>query len=339
MRTSDFDYDLPTEFIAQQPEKPRDHSRLMRLDRHTGEVEHHRFFELPKLLRPGDTLVLNQTRVLPARVFARKHPGGGRVELLLLERVDDHTWQAMVGGKGLSKGRILRLENDIKASVVAELGGPKRLVHFERSIEGALEEIGHMPLPPYITQPLTDPNDYQTIFAKQPGSSAAPTAGLHFTERVFKNLRKRGVEIVFVTLHIGLDTFAPVREDDPDEHTIHTEWCSLTSGVAEQLNEKRARGERIIAVGTTAVRTLETAAQQSGTGHIGPFEGPTDLYILPGYSFKAVDAMITNFHLPRSTLLMLVSAFAGRETVLQAYERALEKSYRFYSFGDAMLIE
>ncbi len=339
MRTSDFDYDLPTEFIAQHPVKPRDHSRLMRLDRQTGDVEHHRFFDLPKLLHAGDLLVLNQTRVLPARLLARKQPGGGRVELLLLKRMGERTWQVMVGGRGLSKGRKLRLDKDIEATIVAELGGPKRLVKFGIPIEDSLDEIGHMPLPPYITRPLSNSEEYQTTFSKQPGSAAAPTAGLHFTERIFNDLSERGISTAFVTLHIGLDTFAPVREDDPSEHPIHSEWCSLTGQVAEQLNKARARGDRVIAVGTTAVRTLETAALQSDPDRIQPFEGPTDLFILPGYSFKVVDAMITNFHLPRSTLLMLVSAFADRNTMLRAYDLAKDEGYRFYSFGDAMLIE
>ncbi|MGD8731121.1 MAG: tRNA preQ1(34) S-adenosylmethionine ribosyltransferase-isomerase QueA [Anaerolineales bacterium] len=339
MRTSDFDYELPSEFIAQQPARPRDHSRLMVLERSTGAVSHHHFFDLPKLLQSGDTLVLNETRVLPARLYAHKLPGGGHAELLLLEKVDRSTWEVMVGGKGITQGRRLRLENGLEVIVLTDLDGPRRIVQFEAPIEELLSDIGQMPLPPYITKPLTDPTDYQTIFSRKPGSAAAPTAGLHFTEAVFDGLRARQIDTVFLTLHIGLDTFAPVREEEPEKHTIHTEWCSLSSQAAEHLNETKARGGRIIAVGTTAVRTLETAALKSDKRIIQAFEGPTDLFILPGYSFQLVDALITNFHLPRSTLLMLVSAFAGLDTILNAYETAKEHGYRFYSFGDAMLIE
>jgi S-adenosylmethionine:tRNA ribosyltransferase-isomerase len=311
----------------------------MLLNRSTGELSHHRFFELPKLLRPGDTLVLNETHVLPARLNASKIPGGGRAELLLLEKVDRSTWQVMVGGKGIYEGRRLRLENNYEVNVLADLGGPRRIVRFEAPIEDLLSEIGQMPTPPYITEPLTDPADYQTIFSRKPGSAAAPTAGLHFTQAVFNGLRERQIATVFVTLHIGLDTFAPVREEDPEQHSIHTEWCSLSSDAADHLKKVRSRGDRIIAVGTTAVRTLETVARKSDPDDIKAFEGPTDLFILPGYPFQLVDAIITNFHLPRSTLLMLVAAFAGLESILSAYEQAKLEKYRFYSFGDAMLIE
>ena len=339
MRTDDFDYDLPAESIAQEPAKPRDHSRLMLLDRQRDEIRHHRFFDLPTLLRPGDTLVLNQTRVLPARLFARKLPGGGRVEILLLKQIDPQLWEVIVGGKGMAPGRKVELENGLTVKVLTELDGPRRIVEFETSINEHLDTLGQMPLPPYINKPLTDPDDYQTIFSREPGSAAAPTAGLHFTPQVFEALKQRRIETVFITLHIGLDTFAPVREQDPSHHPIHTEWCSLSEAVAERLNETRSRGGRIVAVGTTSVRTLETAVAQNGQSPIQAFEGPTDLFILPGYSFKLVDAMITNFHLPRSTLLMLVSAFAGKELIFKAYEIAKQEEYRFYSFGDAMLIE
>ncbi|MDF1499145.1 MAG: tRNA preQ1(34) S-adenosylmethionine ribosyltransferase-isomerase QueA [Anaerolineales bacterium] len=339
MRTSDFDYELPPGYIAQQPARPRDHSRLMVLDRLTGIIDHRRFYELPGLLREGDTLVLNETRVLPARLFARKHPDGGRVELLLLKRIDPRTWQIMVGGKGVFPGREIELENGTRGVVLEDLGGPRRVIQFKSPIDNLLEDFGQVPLPPYITEPLTDPDSYQTIFSKIPGSSAAPTAGLHFTHQVFEGLKKRQVDTAFVTLHIGLDTFAPVREEDPSKHPIHSEWCSLSSQTARLLKATRARGGRVIAVGTTAVRTLETAASNADQATVEAFEGPTDLFILPGYSFKIVDAMITNFHLPRSTLLMLVSAFAGLENILGAYEQAKQTGYRFYSFGDAMLIE
>lgn len=337
MRTADFDYELPPEFIAQQPAHPRDSSRLMVVKKAGGVFRHHRFNELADILHPGDTLVFNETRVLPARLNVRKQPGGGRAELLLLERVKPQTWQALVGGKGLSTGRELILENGMQAKVLEELDGPRRLVHFAGPITDLLAEIGEMPLPPYITTPLRDPEDYQTVFSRVPGSSAAPTAGLHFTTGVLDSLMTHGVKLAFVTLHIGLDTFAPVREEDPRQHTIHSEWCSISSGSAEKVNAARSDGGRIIAVGTTAVRTLETAAGEEGT--LQPYEGKTDLFILPGYGFKTVDAMITNFHLPRSTLIMLVSAFAGRERIMNAYAEAMAQGYRFYSFGDAMLIE
>jgi S-adenosylmethionine:tRNA ribosyltransferase-isomerase len=227
----------------------------------------------------------------------------------------------------------------LQVEVLRDLGGPQRLIEFEKPINEILESIGQMPLPPYITEPLSDPDDYQTIFSRHPGSAAAPTAGLHFTERVFADLRARKIKTAFVTLHIGLDTFAPVRTEDPQKHVIHTEWCSLSVETAKQLNAARSHGKRIIAVGTTAVRTLETAANASQQDQLDAFEGPTDLFILPGYSFRVVDAMITNFHLPRSTLVMLVSAFADRQSILNAYEAAKQTGYRFYSFGDAMLIE
>jgi S-adenosylmethionine:tRNA ribosyltransferase-isomerase len=339
VRTTDFDYELPTEFIAQEPAKPRDHSRLMAIKRATDSIAHHHFYDLPDLLNPGDCLVLNETRVLPARLTARKSPGGGRAEILLLEKLDNRTWQVMVGGKGIMRGRELQLENDLSVRVLADLDGPRRVVEFEEPIDDLLSEIGRMPLPPYITQPLIDPSDYQTIFSRQPGSSAAPTAGLHFTQNLFDQLPDRQIDTVFLTLHIGLDTFAPVREEDPRQHSIHTEWCSLSATSAAKLNQTKAQGGRVIAVGTTAVRALETAAQKSKRGSIQAFEGPTDLFILPGYSFKLVDVMITNFHLPRSTLLMLVSAFSGLERILNAYDVAKKAGYRFYSFGDAMLIE
>lgn len=338
MRTDEFNYDLPAEFIAQEPERPRDHSRLMLLDRQRDEIRHHHFYELPALLHPGDTLVLNQTRVLPARLFARKLPGGGRVELLLLKQRDTLKWEVMVGGKGMSQGRQVELESGLTATVLTELDGPRRIVEFESPVDEQLDAIGQIPLPPYINKPLADPDDYQTVFSREPGSAAAPTAGLHFTPQVFAALKQRRIETVFITLHIGLDTFAPVREQDPSRHPIHTEWCSLSEAAAQRLNDTRSRGGRIVAVGTTTVRTLETTATQNGQSPIQAFEGPTGLFILPGYPFKVVDAMITNFHLPRSTLLMLVSAFAGKELIFRAYEIAKQEEYRFYSFGDAMLI-
>jgi len=339
MRTSDFDYYLPPGRIAQTPIEPRHNSRLMVLERESGKITHTHFWELDQHLKPGDLLVLNETRVIPARLFARKLPGGGQVELLLLRRQDESTWEALVGGKGLVPGRRLQVESGPEAEILTALEGPRRIVRFSEPVEPFLPSAGHVPLPPYIHTTLQDPERYQTIYARRPGSVAAPTAGLHFTSELLDKLQLAGIGTTFLTLHVGLDTFAPVVEENPQEHQIHTEWCQVTGETATAVNQARRVGGRIIAVGTTSVRALETAARVASTGQVvGAFEGPTAVYILPGYNFLAVDALVTNFHLPRSTLLMLVSAFAGRETVLQAYETAIQTGYRFYSFGDAMLI-
>jgi S-adenosylmethionine:tRNA ribosyltransferase-isomerase len=337
VRTDEFDYALPPERIAQHPARPRDHARLMILDRAGDAIRHARFDDLPSLLRPGDVLVVNETRVIPARLEARKIPSGGRVELLLLKRVADRTWEALVGGRGLKPGQRLRLEGGPEATISADLGGSRRQVRFDQPIGGQLDRLGVMPVPPYIREPLEDPADYQTVFAQTPGSAAAPTAGLHFTPSLLDRLEAADVGVVRITLHIGLDTFAPVEAEDPTRHPIHTEWCALTDDAAARLREALQAGGRIVAVGTTSVRTLETAARYGG-GELRAFEGPTDLFVLPGFRFQAVDALITNFHLPRSTLLMLVSAFAGRERIRRAYDVAIQEQYRFYSFGDAMLI-
>jgi len=338
VKTDDFAYHLPPERIAQTPIEPRHASRLLVLDRRKDGLEHTIFWEIQNYLRPGDLLVINQTRVIPARVYAHK-PTGGRVEILLLRREDDRTWEALVGGRNMRVGMELKIEQGPSGHIVEALGGSRRRVTFSEPVEPYLPRVGQMPLPPYIHVPLADPERYQTVYAVQPGSAAAPTAGLHFTPELMDRLRQQGVEFAGVTLHVGLDTFAPVKEDDPETHVIHTEWCELTAETAAQVNAARARGGRIIAVGTTSVRTLESAARQVGEGQgIAPFEGPTNLYILPGFKFKAVDAMVTNFHLPRSTLLMLVSAFTGRERIMAAYQAAIEAEYRFFSFGDAMLI-
>lgn len=338
MRTSDFDYELPPELIAQTPVEPRDASRLLVLERESGAIQHAHFYRLGEFLHPGDLLVLNETRVIPARLYANKD-SGGRVELLLLRRLDETAWVTLVGGKGLNEGRRLQVENGPTAEIVTKLEGAQRLVRFGEPIELYLAKAGHTPLPPYIHTPLNDAERYQTVYAHIPGSAAAPTAGLHFTPRLIDNLRSQNVGIAHVTLHVGLDTFAPVTEDNPAEHHIHTEWCELSEGVAEMIQKTRRGGGRIIAVGTTSVRTLESAAIQASEDQIvTPFRGPTDLFILPGHRFRAVDALITNFHLPKSTLIMLVSAFAGRERTLTAYETAKNNGYRFYSFGDSMLI-
>ncbi len=338
MHTSDFDYPLPPERIAQTPVEPRHASRLLVLHRTAGRLEHRTFWDIGDYLRPGDLLVINQTRVIPARIYARK-PTGGRIELLLLKRQEGLTWEALVGGKRVSPGMKLALENGPQAEILENLEGSRRLVRFSQPVEAYLEQAGQMPLPPYIHTPLANPERYQTVYARQPGSAAAPTAGLHFTPELMAHLTGNGIQFAEVTLHVGLDTFAPVTEDDPQTHHIHTEWCEVTPAAAEQINSTRQRGGRIIAVGTTSVRTLETAARQALPGKVvRDFSGATGLFILPGFEFKAVDGLVTNFHLPRSTLLMLVSAFTSREQILSAYAEAIRLEYRFYSFGDAMLI-
>jgi len=355
MKTSDFDYHLPESSIAQTPVEPRDSSRLLVLDRTSGAVEHKTFRDLTLILRPDDLLILNRTRVIPARIFAKKETGG-RVELLLLRRRDTLTWEALVGGKGLRVGKKIIVEKGPQAEVLEILEGSERLIKFFEPIEAYFPSVGNVPLPPYIHEKLKDPERYQTVYSRDIGSAAAPTAGLHFTPQLLDNLKQKGVMIAFVTLHVGLDTFAPVTEESPAEHEIHTEWCELPQETADLINHTQKNGGRIIAVGTTSVRTLESAATRSGTlsavertqphsepsqrdvKMVGPFIGPTNIFILPGYQFQVVDAMITNFHLPKSTLIMLVSAFAGRETILRTYDLAIREGYRFYSFGDAMFI-
>jgi S-adenosylmethionine:tRNA ribosyltransferase-isomerase len=336
MKTSDFDYDLPASFIAQTPVEPRDSSRLLVLNRSNGSLEHRHFFELGQFLHPGDLLVVNRTRVIPARIFARK-PTGGNVEVLLVRREDTVTWECLVGGKGLTAGRNITIENGPSAQIVKVLDGSRRRIRFTEPIEPYFPVIGNVPLPPYIHEPLKDPERYQTVYARDPGSVAAPTAGLHFTPRLMEELKSDGIIFAEVTLHVGLDTFAPVTEVNPEYHQIHTEWCEIPPAAVEAITQAHQSGGRVIAVGTTSVRTLESAAKIGKSGIVS-YSGPTNLYILPGYKFKLVDAMITNFHLPKSTLIMLVSAFAGREKILNAYEIAKREHYRFYSFGDAMFI-
>ncbi|MCK4961496.1 MAG: tRNA preQ1(34) S-adenosylmethionine ribosyltransferase-isomerase QueA, partial [Anaerolineales bacterium] len=283
MRTSDFDYHLPPEMIAQRPANPRDSSRLLVLDRGSGSISHHIFRDLTRFLSPGDALVLNQTRVIPARLPARKIPSGGRAELLLLKQLAPQTWETLVGGKGLHPGRELSLSEGMKGEILEDLGGARRVVRFNRPISPHLERIGEMPLPPYIHTPLQRPDEYQTVFARQSGSTAAPTAGLHFTPQLLAQIEDNGVEVVKITLHVGLDTFAPVTEDDPQEHPIHREWCQVTPAAAEAINTVRAAGGRIVAVGTTTVRTLETAVMSDNSSQtVTAYQGSTDLYILPG---------------------------------------------------------
>jgi S-adenosylmethionine:tRNA ribosyltransferase-isomerase len=333
MEASLFDYELPESLIAQAPVEPRDSSRLLVVHRATGQLEHRHFYDLPDYLREGDTLVLNDTRVSARRLFGRK-PTGARVELLLLRPVGDGRWHALVRpGRRLPEGSIVLLDEGHTAQIEARLEGGIRLVRFIPPDDEWLQQIGQVPLPPYIHQSLTDPERYQTVYARQPGSAAAPTAGLHFTPRLLDQLRAQGVQIVTVTLHVSLDTFRPLQSEQIVEHKMHGEWFTVSPEAAEAIN--RTKG-RIVAVGTTCVRTLESAAV--GRRQVQPMTGETHLYITPGYEFKVVDALITNFHLPRSTMLVLVCAFAGRELILHAYQEAVRLQYRFLSFGDAMLI-
>lgn len=339
MQTASFDYELPPERIAQRPADPRDSSRLLILDRKQGSISHKHFYQLPDFLEPSDALVLNETQVIPARLRGKKTPSGGKAEILLLKRLDSMTWEALVGGKGLRPGLTISINDELQAMIIQDIGGSRRIVEFSTPITPRLERMGEMPLPPYIHTPLKKSDEYQTIFARVAGSVAAPTAGLHFTPQVLQRVERSGVKIVKLILHIGLDTFAPVKEETAERHEIHSEWCQITERNAAILNQTRANGGRIIAVGTTTVRALETAARSSATTpELSAFEGATDLFILPGFQFMATDAMLTNFHLPRSTLLMMVSAFVGRERLLSAYQTAIEQGYRFYSFGDAMFI-
>lgn len=339
LRTEDFYYHLPPEQIAQLPIYPRHDSRLLVLNRSDHSLEHSRFWDLDRFLLPGDLLVINETRVIPARIFARKQPGGGKAELLLLKKQDANTWTVLGGGKGLIIGRRLTIEDGPNAEIIEVLDGAERLVRFDAPIESFFDKVGHVPLPPYIHRHLDDPERYQTVYAKEPGSAAAPTAGLHFTPELIQKLEQMGVGFAKLTLHVGLDTFAPVTEANPAEHKIHREWCELDKEAANQINEAKRSGRRVIAVGTTSVRTLETAARNALQGEVvSPISGLTNLFILPGFEFMVVDAMITNFHLPKSTLLMLVSAFTDRELILNTYQTAIQENYRFFSFGDAMLI-
>ena len=360
MRTSDFDYELPPELIAQTPVEPRDSSRLMVLSRDTRKTEHRQFTDILQYLHPGDLMVFNQSRVIPARLFGFRDDNGGRVELLLLRREADGIWEALARpGRRLRPGATVSITPPGVASGDGESPGTLSVEILESragglkavrlSSEDSIDRMGHTPLPPYIRERLEDPERYQTVYAKEAGSAAAPTAGLHFTSELLSRIRGAGVETAFVTLHVGLDTFRPVQDEDPTEHHIHTEHYSLDAGTADDLNRARAEGHRIIAVGTTSVRVLEQAAADADRAGraFKPVEGDANIYILPGHQFRAVDAMVTNFHLPRSTLLMLVSAFAqtksadgvsGRDTILSAYAEAVRLRYRFYSFGDAMLI-
>ncbi len=351
MHISELDYPLPEELIAQEPLEPRDSSRLLVIHRDTGTLEHRIFREIGDYLRPGDLLIANESRVIPARLFGHKESGGGRVEILLLRPLEGLRWRVLAGGARTRIGSRIRLDqgdtpSPLTAEVVAMGERGERDVEFSEAPEPYLQDLGQMPLPPYIHHRLEDPERYQTVYARLPGSAAAPTAGLHFTPELMLHLRDQGIQFAFVTLHIGLDTFRPISEEHIEEHAIHREWGRLSPEVAAQINQTKLAGGRVIAVGTTSVRILETAARQ-GLLHseescpwrtISPYEGMTDLYIQPGDRFKVVDAMITNFHLPRSTLMALVMAFAGIDLIRHAYAEAIAARYRFFSFGDACLI-
>ncbi len=340
LRRSSYFYDLPQELIAQDPLEERSASRLMVLDRNTGETKHRHFYEIGEYLREGDCLVINNTRVIPARLIGKREPGGGACEILLLKRLSDVRWECIVRpGKRLREGaRVSFGDGLLEGQISSVLPDGNRHIDFE--FEGIFEEIldrlGEMPLPPYITHKLSDRERYQTVYAKFDGSAAAPTAGLHFTDSLLSDLESKGIRRAEVTLHVGLGTFRPVKEDDLRNHIMHTEHYEVTQETADLINRTRQEGGRIISVGTTSTRTLESVTDESGIVH--PGSGETDIFIYPGYHFRAIDGLITNFHLPESTLIMLVSAFAGRENVLAAYEEAVRERYRFFSFGDAMLI-
>lgn len=339
MKVADFDYDLPQELIAQHPLEPRDSSRLMVLDRQTQTIEHHIFHELPRFLRAGDVLVLNNTRVIPARLIGEKQETQAKIELLLLKRLEQDIWEVLVKpGKRLKVGQWVSFGGGALTAELLEIlpdGNRRVRFSYQGVFEEVLDRLGTMPLPPYITEQLDDQERYQTVYAQERGSAAAPTAGLHFTPELLSALKEQGVEIVDILLHVGLGTFRPVKVEDVDQHKMHSEYYRVTKEAAEEINRAKAEGRRVIAVGTTVIRTLETAGS---TGTLQAGEGWTNIFIYPGYTFKIADALITNFHFPRSTLLMLVSAFADRDFIIRAYQLAVRERYRFYSFGDAMLI-
>ena len=340
MKTSDFYYELPPELIAQTPLERRDASRLMCLDKETGAVSHHHFYELPDFLNAGDCLILNNSRVLPARLLGRRLPGGGACEVLLLQDKGDKVWECLVRpGKHLREGARLSFgEGELTAEIAEVLPDGNRLVRFDYKgiFLEVLERLGKMPLPPYIKEELQDRERYQTVYSKVNGSAAAPTAGLHFTPELLEKIAAKGVGIGYVTLHVGLGTFRPVKEDEVEQHDMHSEYCVISQETADLINRTKANGARVICVGTTSCRTIESWAAEDGT--MTATGGWTNIYIYPGYRFKVMDALVTNFHLPESTLVMLVSALAGRDHILSAYEEAVRERYRFFSFGDAMFI-
>lgn len=340
LKKSDFYFDLPQELIAQDPLEDRSASRLLVLNRENGEAEHHHFKEITNYLRPGDCLVLNDTKVIPARLLGTKDDTGAAIEVLLLKRRENDVWETLVkpGKKARPGTRLSFGDGILMAEVLDVVEEGNRLIRFayEGIFEEVLDRLGEMPLPPYITHKLQDKNRYQTVYAKYEGSAAAPTAGLHFTEELLAQIEKMGVKTAYVTLHVGLGTFRPVKAENLLEHHMHSEWYQVTPETAELINRTKESGGRVICVGTTSCRTVESAADESG--RVQPGCGDTEIFIYPGYRFKVLDCLITNFHLPESTLVMLVSALAGRENVLAAYREAVEERYRFFSFGDAMLV-
>ena len=341
MKVSDFDFYLPEELIAQHPLEKRDESRLMVLDKKTGEIEHKRFYDIIDYLNKGDTLVLNNTRVMPARLIGEKENTGGKIEFLLLKRVEGDKWECLAKpGKSAREGRRFTFGNGIlKAQVIEVLENGNRIVEFyyDGIFEQVLDSLGEMPLPPYIHEKLADQTRYQTVYAREVGSAAAPTAGLHFTKELLKKIEDKGVNIVYLTLHVGLGTFRPVKVENIENHNMHSEFYMLSKESAEVINETKKRGNRVISVGTTSTRTLETIGDENGM--VKEQSGWTNIFIYPGYKFKVVDNLITNFHLPESTLIMLVSTLAGKENVMNAYNIAVKEKYRFFSFGDAMFIK
>ena len=340
MKKSDFYFDLPEELIAQDPLEDRSGSRLLVLDKETGETEHHIFREIVNYLNPGDCLVINDTKVIPARLIGEKEGTGAKVEVLLLKRKENDIWETLVKpGRKMKPGARLVFGNGLlKAEVIGVVEEGNRLIRFEYEgiFEEILDQLGQMPLPPYITHQLEDKNRYQTVYAKHSGSAAAPTAGLHFTPELLDEIKEKGVEIAHVTLHVGLGTFRPVKVENIQEHHMHSEFYRIEQSEADKINRAKEEGHRVICVGTTSCRTVESAADENG--RLRECSGWTEIFIYPGYKFKVLDALITNFHLPESTLIMLVSALAGREHVLAAYEEAIRERYRFFSFGDAMFI-
>ena len=340
MKTSDFYYDLPQELIAQEPLKVRSESRLMVLDKHSGEIEHKHFYDIADYLNEGDTLILNDTKVLPARLYGTKEDTGGAIEFLLLHKHTLDTWEVILkpGRRAKPGARFVFGNGELKAEILEVINDGNRLVRFEYDgvFEEVLDRLGEMPLPPYITKKLEDKNRYQTVYAKNAGSAAAPTAGLHFTPELLEKIKKKGVNVGYVTLHVGLGTFRPVKADEISDHKMHSEFYILPEETAELVNKTKQSGKRVVSVGTTATRVLETAGL-SGLP-LKKQTGWTDIFIYPGKQFNVIDALITNFHLPESTLIMLVSALAGRENILNAYNTAVREKYRFFSFGDAMFI-
>ena len=341
LQVTDFNYDLPKELIAQHPMEKRDECRLMVLDKETGAIEHKKFKDILDYFKKGDCLVLNDTRVLPARLMGVKEVSGGKMEFLLLKRIDKNKWETLVkpGKKAGIGTRFVFGNGELKAQVISIEAEGNRIVEFEYEgiFEEVLDRLGQMPLPPYITEKLDDKEQYQTVYSKEKGSAAAPTAGLHFTNELLEKIRTKGVEIAFLTLHVGLGTFRPVKVDKIEDHHMHSEFYMLSKEAAETINEVKAKGGRVISVGTTSTRTIETIADEQG--FLNEQTGWTEIFIFPGYKYKVVDALITNFHLPESTLLMLVSALSTRDNIMSAYETAVKEKYRFFSFGDAMFIK